>query len=108
MEIEIVEFYPYKPKGKKVSGTLHVYLIDLEMDIRGIHVSVTGKHWWFQMPYRVQYDHANKEEVRFPLIGFTDLTKHEAMMNSIREKGRIYIEKNFLKITELDNKDSNL
>ena len=41
MNVEIVEFYPLECKEENgiVAGTLHVYLIDLDVDLRGIYVT---------------------------------------------------------------------
>jgi hypothetical protein len=52
MKIEVVEFYPVK-KGKpdqKLLGTLHVYLIEEEMDLRGVQVYKIPKGYFIRPP----------------------------------------------------------
>ena len=48
MEIEIVDAYPLITKSGKQSGwSMAIYLIDLDMDLRGILATKTKKGWFF-------------------------------------------------------------
>ncbi len=104
MKIEIVEFYPIGKIGKDLKGTLHIYIIDTDQDLRGIFVKKTKDHWWFQIPYRVQYDPETKKEITFPVICFTQPEKHKEFFKLIQEMGKEYIEEHFIKNEKLDNK----
>ena len=104
MKIEIVEFYPIFKKNNDIKGTMHIYIIDYELDIRGIFVTKQKKHWWFEMPYRSQYEKETKKEVRFPVICFTNQEKNDEFFKLLIENGKEYINKNFLKDEELDKK----
>ncbi len=104
MNIEIVEFYPYAKKGRKIAGTLHVYLIDENIDLRGIHVEKKKDTWWFQIPYRTQYAHDTKKEERFPVFLFNDIEKNKDLMHTMRTEGIKYIEEKFLKNMQVENK----
>ncbi|MDD3471515.1 MAG: hypothetical protein PHS86_01925 [Syntrophaceae bacterium] len=87
MKIELVEFYPYqKPSTHKKSGwtrvgTVHVYLIDFEMDLRGIIVTKKGKCFRFNMPHFRAYDQETGEKVMYPHVRFTNNEKQKALMD---------------------------
>jgi len=101
---EIVEFYPSEPelaqKNHKVIGSLHIYVIDCQMDIRGILVIKTKKGIFFHMPHGSNYDYDEKRVVHFPVINFTQEGKMEAMKNFVQTEGRKYISR---KLTEIEN-----
>lgn len=94
MNIEIVEFYPITQDRKmtKMSGTLHVYLIDWEMDIRGIYVKKNGKKWIIIMPHQKAFDPKTQKIERYPIISFSDPKKYKEIMENIRKLAVTYIE----------------
>lgn len=99
MNIEIVEFYPLENKQNKYKliGTLHIYLVDYEIDIRGIFAAVAKNGAvFFNMPGGYGIDQETGKKVRYPYLGFTDSEKSKALMKEVREKGRKYIEENYL------------
>lgn len=108
MKIEIVEFYPLGKIGKKFKGTMHVYLIDTEQDIRGITVFKDGKRWWFRLPHHCQYDNETKQIVWFPIISFTNIDKNKELFNLIILKGKQYIINNFMKPDDLAKKEKSV
>jgi hypothetical protein len=93
MEVEIVEFYP-DPQVKKglLTGTLHAYICDLGIDIRGIIVKKRKENWYFGMPSRSAIDPETNGIVRYPVFSFSDKAKTDALIEEIRTKGRKYIE----------------
>lgn len=93
MKIEIVDYYPHKTIKKVTYGTLHVYVCDMDMDIRGIRVAVENKKIWIEMPFSKVIDKETGELVRFPLISFTEKEKDINLRNAIIEKGREFIKK---------------
>lgn len=97
MEIEVEEFYPIEVNKEKgtLRGTLHVYLTEEDIDIRGIYVKKEKKHWFFGMPQAIGKDHETGERVRYPTFHFTGQKKHKELIGLLREKGKAYIE-NFL------------
>ena len=104
MKIEIVEFYPLIDKPRKLHGSMHIYLIDYQMDIRGVHVKTNGDSWWFRLPYRVGYDPETKKEITYPIVTFTDNEKNKLLIKAIITQGKEYIIKNFIKNDQLVKK----
>lgn len=99
MDVEIVEFYPITKEEGRFAGSLHVYIIDLHIDLRGIYVTFDQKRetkWKFTFPWIKTVDFETKEEVKFPVIQFSDRKKNFALMKQIRYRGKPYIQKNFL------------
>lgn len=77
MKLEIVEFYKFAPNPERkdsdkctMLGTLHVFLIDYNIDIRGIHVYKRKKGIFFMIPSQVSYDIEEKKNVKYPIINF--------------------------------------
>lgn len=97
MEIEIVEYYPEIATTKKKckQGTMHVYIIDIGMDIRGIRWIKTKKQWIMLMPHMPALDEGKR--VFYPVISFTDIDKMKDLLTQIKQKGLDYITKNVTK-----------
>lgn len=98
MDIEIVEFYEIeRDDGKQtLSGTMHVYLVDLGIDIRGIYITKRKGFWFFSTPSR-NVNNSNGDNVRYPFISFRDREKGNEFMKIIRREGQSYVE-NYLEI----------
>ena len=95
MNIEIVEFYPIKQNKDKdhLTGTLRVKLSDFGIHILGIIVSKRKDFWHFLLPGKKTIHHQTGKSIRFPLITFENREKQQELLDSIREKGRTFIEK---------------
>lgn len=91
--IEIVNFYIINREDSKqfMQGTLHVYLVDLEIDLRGVFVSKKKDFWHFSLPLQKALD-SEKKTNRYPVISFRDRDKTTQLLQAIREKGKPYIE----------------
>jgi hypothetical protein len=100
MNIEIVDFFPFikQPHQNRTCGTMHVYLIDLEIDIRGVYVdfSKTGS-LYMRMPGGFGIDHETGQKVRYPIFSFTSQQKGKALMQAIKTKAKEYVQKNLVK-----------
>ena len=83
MKFEMVEFYPAtEPKKKKnFLGTVHIYAIDCELDIRGILVTLHGNGMFFNLPHFRAIDSETGKEVRYPHIRWTNQATHKDMMD---------------------------
>lgn len=93
MKIEIVEFYtsPHQ-KFDCIRGTLHVYLCDEGIDLRGIVVDKNEKgKWRFIMPYQWGKDPETGKSVRYPLINFTLRRKNQDLIQEIQKLAPKYI-----------------
>lgn len=99
MNIEIVDFFEeYRDNERDIlRGTLHAYLCDLKVDLRGIFVSKRRNSWFIGLPMRTGKDHETGEPVRYPVFSFMDRAKTAELLSQMREKGKIYIEQNVLK-----------
>lgn len=71
---EFVEFYKAKknPKFKSFLGTLHIYFIDCQMDIRGISVTRNGKRLFYILPHFSSFDEELQKNVKYPILRFTN------------------------------------
>jgi hypothetical protein len=101
MKIEFVEFYPYNPeisikKNKNILGTVHIYLIEEEMDIRGILVSKAGKGIYFHLPHYTAIDEETRKPVRYPHIRFTNDSKHKSLMDFLHNEVKTIIRERLL------------
>lgn len=83
MKFEFVEFYPADEnnKVKNFLGTVHIYVIDCELDIRGIRVTRQGKGMFFNFPHFKAIDSETKVEVRYPLIRWTNGSTQKEMID---------------------------
>ena len=97
MEIEIIEFYESHRDDKKqaINGTLHVYLIDLQIDIRGIKVLRDKNYWRFTLPHARGVDEEGNH-VWYPLFSFSDREKNKALLEQIRTMGKEFVEKKLM------------
>jgi len=94
MEIEIVDAYPLITKSGKQSGwSMAIYLIDLDMDLRGILATKTKKGWFFSMPFLKNFCQEKKDLVKFPIISFVKREKNLNLMKKLRQKGTEFLEK---------------
>ncbi len=97
MKIEIVEFYPLNvdKSANFFCGSLHIYLIEYGLDIRGINVIKKNNRWTFFLPHRKAKEEGTENFIQYPIINFTDNQKQQALVDFIRTKGKEYIQENF-------------
>ena len=102
MEIEIVGFYEINRDDSKniLTGTLHVYLVDYGMDIRGCYVVRKKNGILIFLPSKVGIDEETGKKVQYPCIQFTDPEKNKELLIQIRYKGISYILDEILKIKD--------
>lgn len=95
MEIECVGFYPEEKKlkkGNKTLGTLHIYVPDMDMDIRGIKViQQRNNKYFFEIPYMIKFDTEEKKPVKFPIISFCSRKTQETFIESLIKNGAPFI-----------------
>lgn len=102
MKIEIQEFYLKKndKKNNSMYGSLHVYLEDFDIDMRGIQVMRRGKHWQFSYFHAKGIDDETGKEVYYPIFCFNDKARNKELFEFVETKGRGYIEKRLVEILE--------
>lgn len=100
MKIEFVEFYPYASKRENViHGSLHLYIIDWKLDIRGVYVRIIDKRFWFRLPHLSSIDAQTGNYVGFPVISF-DAKDREIFFKILKTEGKKFV-KDRLKSGEL-------
>lgn len=88
MKFEFVEFYPRSERSKwggHYIGTVHIYIVDCSMDVRGILVRVDDKSIRYKLPHFMDWDE-NGKQVTYPHIRFTDPKDHQDMMDFLHEQ----------------------
>ena len=85
MNIEIVEFYknPIYKKGSYI-GTLHVYLTDFDMDLRGIKLFSKKGYIHINLPTGKTKD-TDGTWVMYTFISFTNKERCRELVSVIRE-----------------------
>lgn len=88
MEVEIVEVYLFskRPNGTR-SGSVHAYIPEMGMDLRGCTVSIRAKNIFVHLPYQKGFDEETQKPVFFPVVSFTDLAKMKDFKNSVVKAG---------------------
>lgn len=101
MNIEIVEFYIIEKNDKKKTllGTVHIFIVDEGIDLRGIFVKLFNNKWIIHLPGRKAIDSDTGEEVRYPVFSYLDQEKNKKLINAIREKAIEYVKENVLEIS---------
>lgn len=84
MKVEHVAFYPHEVKNLKTySGSLHVYLIDWDMDLRGIQCFVKKGQLHIKMPF-IKTSSSDGNGLNFPVVDFTNQDRKKNLMDSIK------------------------
>lgn len=98
MDIEIVEFYIIEKKDEEkiLKGSMHIYLPEIDADIRGVMVLKKKNAWFFALPSLFGRDPETKEKIRFSTFSFLNKEKNDELKKIIKKKGKEYIIKNFL------------
>lgn len=91
MKFELVDFYPITDKNRgnskrNVLGTVHIYAIDCQLDIRGIKITQNGKNMFFHLPHIFSQDHETGEKVRYPVFRWTKESTHTEMMEFLHNQ----------------------
>lgn len=91
MNIEIIDFYPLYRDAHQYTGTLRLRLVDLGIQILGIHVIRKKDRWYFNIPFKTGTDDLGKI-VQYPVLSFEDKEFQRDLMKSIQEKAPVFIE----------------
>lgn len=85
MQIEVVEFYPSQEIKKitDVTGSLSVYIIDMEMDLRGVIFQRKNNRIYISSPVRFYKEEETGRLRTYPVITFTDPEKQKDFTDSL-------------------------
>lgn len=113
MKFEIVDFYPTvrNPKWKKAwgrrpIGTLHIYWVDQEIDIRGVHVYWIGSKnsFIFYSPYQTNFDIESQKMIRYPTFAFVNPDRFAEFKEFLKVEGSAFVEKYLQSHPEIDKR----
>lgn len=65
-------------------GTVHVYLVDDEMDLRGIRVTTKGDKIFFHLPRGASVDEEGKL-TWYPIFTWTNAKKHDDLIDFLHQ-----------------------
>ncbi len=103
MKIEIIEAYPLKTeKNEPDIYSMHIYLPEKDLDIRGITVKFLKK-WIFIMPTKTNWDEEAKARITFPIASFANQKTNQDFRDSLIAEGNKYMQE---KYSELQKKKS--
>jgi hypothetical protein len=96
MSFEIVEAYTIKNDSGVITGwSLHVYLIEEQIDLRGCFLKKErAGRLFLLMPYRQVMDEETKKMVKFPVISYTQMERQKNFIKELKEKAVEYIKTN--------------
>ena len=98
MKFEFIEFYQSTEetksrRGPNCLGTVHIYCIDCELDIRGIAVRKVNKNIRFDVPFFYDIDKETGTRVKYPLVRFTNQQYHQEMIDFLQSDVKNEIKK---------------
>lgn len=93
LKMEVVAFYEYERDDSKkfLSGSCHVYLIDLNIDLRGLRVVKNKDRWRIKIPYYITHDKETKQKVMYPIFTFADKNQHQTLCRTAKKLIRGYV-----------------
>lgn len=92
MKVEVIAFYPRKIElPKLIEGTMHLYLEELDIDLRGVLIRYLNKKIIIRIPYGKGKDTITGEECAFSVFSFANKMKNLDMIKSIKEEARKYL-----------------
>jgi hypothetical protein len=105
MNIEIVEAYKIKDNHpKRFAYSVHVYLVDFGMDFRGIYVKRHKDKFYVSLPSLSTTGINDSKPTRFNILDFSDQSKKQDLIDTLKQKILEYLEKNEPKEISLKNK----
>ncbi len=95
MNFEIIEAYELRfgPETPPRGWSLHVYVPEWGMDIRGARLLKTKSTWFLKMPCQQNYDMEENKLITYPMISFLERGKNKEFMEALKEKAIEYVEK---------------
>jgi len=81
-KVEVVGIYPEK-NHKSVYATYHVYLCDLDIDLRGGRIFKTKKSWFVQLPQAYGTDEEDGKVTSFPVLSFANKETEKSYREAI-------------------------
>lgn len=97
MNFEVVGFHPWTGnrgrQEKNLIGTVHVKLLDLKMQIRGIKVFVGQKSINFKMPYQIVFSEDRQMLIPITIVTFDDLDVKKNLKEFLKKEAPNFLQK---------------
>ena len=99
MEVKFIAFYEeiFDKEKKVLKGSAHVYIVDLDMDLRGVDVLFEAGKAWITLPSQTRYDKEKQKDVRYPIIQFANREKTLILRKAVIKCVTKYINTNILR-----------
>lgn len=86
MKFELVGFYPVTEKNRNTNppnliATIHLYVVDYKLDLRGIRLTRNKNRIFFVMPHIFGHDHETGAPVSYPMFRWNEESDHKAMLD---------------------------
>ncbi len=97
MNFEVVAFFPWigqkHRKEQNLVGTVHVKLLDMKLQIRGIKVFIGKKSISFKMPFNISFSEQRKMLVPYTIVTFDDLDVKKNLKEFLRKEAPNFLQK---------------
>ena len=94
MNVEFVKFYETNrdDERQQLSGTLHIRLPEIGINIKGINVIRKKDYWFIGLPSRKSFDRCLEKEVNYATFLFDEKEKNRELVGILRNEGRKFVE----------------
>lgn len=94
MEFEVLNFYEIKREDAKqhIVGTLHVRILEIGLDLKGILAFRKKNFWMFRIPRRTAFDRKLGKSVEYGIFLFDTKEKNDKFFDFLHTKGKEFIE----------------
>lgn len=80
---------------------MHIYLIEEEMDIRGIYVFKKEHKYKFVLPHKYAKDLENGKNSWYPIINFTSQRKNKDLAKALHINGTEFVKEFYEKYKQI-------
>tara|TARA_R110000868_G_scaffold61144_1_gene185938 strand:- start:501 stop:860 length:360 start_codon:yes stop_codon:yes gene_type:complete len=95
--VEVIAFYPLVLPPKRnhfLYGSLHIYLPELDVDLRGVIIFSNGKTTTVIMPFKPYFEHGSAIKKSFPIFSFSNREHYADLKKLIAEEAKNYLLEN--------------
>lgn len=87
MNIEVINIYFSEEDFEKdlFTGTAHIRLMDLQIDLKGIYFKKRKEFWFVSFPSLAFIEEETKKKIRCPFLSFTDRNKHKEFQLQVKQ-----------------------
>lgn len=97
MTFEVVEFYPNTIEKDYIQGSVHVYWIEENLDIRGVYYRKKLGKDRVCMPHMIGKNPDTGKQVRYPVLNFLEPEKNKLILKAVKKAVKEYMNEQGLK-----------